>query len=267
VAGDAPTVMLLRVAGRREELRDRLAAGGVRVVDAPITRHEPLDDAALAPLDALLTRGEMPEIVIVTSAEAARVLAARAEGLGTSLSAALGGTLVAVVGPATARALAEAGRYPDLLAGERRAEGVVAALRDTVLARVRTGAPPHVALVRALEGRPELADGLEKLGARVTLAPAYRTVLDPGAIEAAVERLEAAPPALIVATSGRPVNALGRRFRERTGRDPALPVAALGPVTADAARAAGFTVALVAPEADASALAAAVQSHFRKDSA
>jgi uroporphyrinogen-III synthase len=265
VAGDAPTVMLLRVAGRREELRDRLATGGVRVVDAPITRHEPLDDAALAPLDALLTRGQVPEVVIVTSAEAARVLAARAEGLGTSLSAALGGTLVAVVGPATARALEEVGRPPDIVAADRRAEGVVAALRDTV--RVRDGRAPEVFLVRALEGRPELADGLEQLGARVTLAPAYRTVLDAGALEAAVERLEAAPPALIVATSGRPVNALGRRFRERTGRDPALPVAALGPVTADAARAAGFDVALVAPEADASALAAAVQSHFRKDSA
>lgn len=257
--------MLLRVAGRREDLRDRLVADGVRVLDAPIARHEALDDAARAPLDALLRGATSPDIVVLTSAEAVRALAERAGVLGATPAAALSRTLVAVVGPATARALGEAGRPPDVVAADRRAEGVVDALRDTVRERVRAGRAPEVLLVRALEGRAELAAGLEALGARVTLAPAYRTVLDAARLDAAVRALEREAPELIVATSGRPLAALGGALRERNAGSGAPPVAALGPVTADAARAAGFAVALVAPETDTMALAAAVRSHLRKD--
>ena len=85
---------------------------------------------------------------------------------------ALGSTLVAAVGPATADALRAAGVEPDLVPAEHRAAGLVAAFPDH-----EPGSSGHVVLFPCAEGAPStISEGLEGKGWEVRRVSAYRTV-------------------------------------------------------------------------------------------
>ncbi|MCL2379672.1 MAG: uroporphyrinogen-III synthase, partial [Coriobacteriia bacterium] len=79
----------------------------------------------------------------------------------------------AVVGPATAEALKQQGMYPDLLAQQYQAEGLVQAFQDMGDAAARL---ERILIPRALEAREILPEELARLGYEVTIAPVYQTV-------------------------------------------------------------------------------------------
>jgi len=170
----------------------------------------------------------------VTSATAVRVVAGRVSRLPA-------GVRVACVGEPTARAAREAGWAVDLVPEHESAAGLASALPSDA---------GHVLFPRSEIAAPTLVDGLRARGIAVSEVVAYRTVgtgddpivLDP-------------PPDAVLVTSGSVAQQVVRRM---TPLDPRTHVACIGPATADAARAAGLPVHVVARGRSAEALLDAV---------
>ena len=164
------------------------------------------------------------------------------------------GVRMAVVGPSTAKALAEAGWPVDLIPEEASGEGLVEAFR---MAGDAAGA--RVFFPASEIAREVIPEGLSALAAEVHQVTAYRLVnlrLDGEACRAAFERGDvqvvtfASPSAMEGLRAG-----LGEElFVELAAQ---VPAAAMGPTTADAVRAAGWERVWVAEEATLAGLAEA----------
>jgi uroporphyrinogen-III synthase len=234
------------------------ALGAVPLLFPAITIAPPADPG---PLDAALAGLAGYDWLLFTSANGVRAFLARLRATGRDLppSAAL---RVGAVGPATAAALAAAGRAPDLVPAEQTAGGLAAALGAVAGAAVLFPA--------ADIARPDLADGLRERGARVDVVTAYRTL--PAAPEdgaALAGELRAGTIDAVTFTS--PSTVRGFLAMVAHGRlDAAALVASagrpaivcIGPTTAGAARAAGLPVAAVAATQSADGLLAALLAHF-----
>lgn len=142
-----------------------------------------------------------------------------------------------VVGEATGRAAARAGLPPDLVPGSYRAEGLLEAAR-----RHRELDGLRILFARASEGRDVLPRGLEAAGARVTVLPAYRTVPDPNAAAELARDVADRRVAAVTLTAGSGARSLAAAWGGQPWPD-AVPVVALGPPTAAAARAHGIPIA------------------------
>jgi len=152
-------------------------------------------------------------------------------------------TVVAAIGPGTARALAERGIVADVVPERFVAEALVEALRGTEVAGRR------VLVARAAEARDVLPDALRERGADVDVVALYETVRE----QPEPEAIEAAQGADYVtftssSTVDNLIEALGDRF-PRGAR-----IVSIGPVTSGAARAAGLEVHVEAERHDVDGL-------------
>jgi uroporphyrinogen III methyltransferase/synthase len=170
----------------------------------------------------------------------------------------LAGRLVAAIGPETAATLRRGGIEPDLVPSEYRAEGLVEALRT----RLERG--DAVLLVRAAEAREVLPRDLEALGIRVTVAPAYRTILAREGAGEILPLLESRRIDAVAFTSSSTVRgflallAPADACRLLEG----VVVAAIGPVTAETAAEHGLHVSIMPHDYTVPALADAIADHF-----
>ena len=157
-------VLVTRPAHQAESLCQRIAAMGGVPVRLPLLVIEPAPDprSALQALDA----GRDAHWLIFTSVNAVtQALALRPDLLRRSRAR------VAAIGPATAQALARAGRAPDLVpSGGYRTE----VLLDHPELMQMVGR--HVLIVRGSSGRALLGDTLRSRGAEVAYAGVYRRV-------------------------------------------------------------------------------------------
>jgi uroporphyrinogen-III synthase/uroporphyrinogen III methyltransferase/synthase len=215
------------------ELAAQLAALGATVLHVPlIATLEPADGGEA--LAAALARLAHFDWLVVTSVNGARAVGAAA--------AAAPGVRLAAVGPATATVLAElAGRPVDLVPVAARAEGLLEELPH---------GPARVLLAHADQARPVLAAGLAAAGHDVEAVVAYRTVERPPS-DAEVAELAVADA--VVLASGSAARAYAAAVGTRVGGEPPV-VVCIGPVTADAARAAGLRVDHVADHPDPTTL-------------
>jgi uroporphyrinogen-III synthase len=143
-----------KLAGRLQELgAEAIEVPLIRIV--PPTSYEALDQAL----------GRLPEydVLLVTSANTARVLAERRPTPWNSQP------FTAVIGPATAQAMRDAGLRVDLQPSPSIAESLVRELAPTASAK-------HILLPRAQTARELLPDALRAAGARVDVVAAYRTL-------------------------------------------------------------------------------------------
>jgi len=252
-------LLLLVPEDRVDDWSAALKTSGATIAATPLTRTEALTDAEYRELDDWLSADDPDDFLVVTSAAGVRHLVARGSAVGVDMLRRLTPPLqVIAIGPATAQALSVAGRPADRMATESRAEGVLALLAGTPGGL----AGRRVVLLRAVEGRSELPDGLLGAGADFRLLPVYRTVIIPGAAERLAERLRSSGdrPEAIIVTSGRPLAALAAVLESEHRMS--VPLVALGPVTAEAARGLGFRVAAVAEEPTPSALESAIVRVF-----
>jgi uroporphyrinogen III methyltransferase/synthase len=170
------------------------------------------------------------------------------------------GPRTAVVGPATAAALSEAGWPVDRFPEEASARGLVRAFR------VAGDAPgARVLFPASAIAREEIPEGLARLGAVVDRVTAYRMTflpLDRGSCLAAVDAGEvdavtfASPSAMEGLRQGLG-HALFHRVAELT------PAAAMGPTTAAALEEAGWSRVVVAKTATMEGLAEAAEAAVR----
>ncbi|MBT2502307.1 uroporphyrinogen-III synthase [Curtobacterium sp. ISL-83] len=254
-AGARPPVVLVPRGGAwGEEVAAAARARGFDPRIVPLITDAPAADSDA--LDAALARlghpggadgrpappaadGSVPDVVgyrwvVVTSATAVRALAGRVSSLPSDVR-------VATVGDATARAARAAGWRVDLVPSEHSAAGLVQAMPDD--------AGP-VLFPRSEIAAPTLVNGLRGRGIDVDDVVAYRTVgtgSDPIALD---------PPAdAVLVTSGSVARQVAVRL---TPLDPRTRIACIGPGTADATRAAGLPVHVVARSRSTEALLDAV---------
>lgn len=261
---DGLSLLVTRPEGKSDGLSDVLASLGATVRTEALTRTAPLAEADYAPLDAALAALDRFDWLLVTSAEGVRFLLLRAAARGrpATLDALLpAGLKLAAIGSATAAACRATGRVPDLLPPEFHAEGLVAALAATP-----GGLAARFLLVRAEAAREVLPEAIRTAGGALTVAPAYRTVIDPEAAERAARAVAAGQVDLLVAASGAPLAALAGALPEAGVFDPSVVrVAALGPVTAARALELGMTVALTAPRATLENLVESLVAHCGRE--
>jgi uroporphyrinogen III methyltransferase/synthase len=240
-------VVVTRARSQAASLSARLAAMGAEVIEMPATRIEPLDQA---PLDAAVGRLGEYQWVVFTSQNAVRLFweSLRRAGLDAR---ALANCRVAAVGPATGGALLDIGIVVDLAPERFVAEAMLDAMRaHGSLAGARV-------LYAAAEGAREvLPAGLAELGARVDLIPIYRSVPDAADADELRGRIESGEVDAVTFTSASAVAA----FVAAVGTAAARAVAAvsIGPITSEAARAAGLQVLAEASPSTIGGLADAV---------
>jgi uroporphyrinogen III methyltransferase/synthase len=237
-------VVVTRARAQASGLAATLRALGAEVIELPAIRIVPRIDSAEV-RDAV--QGiHAYALVCLTSPNGVRLLFEALAEAGRDARA-LANATVAAIGPGTAAALAERGITADVVPERSIAEALVEALEDFEVA----GRPVLVA--RAVEARDVLPEALRERGAKVDVVGLYETLAeqpDPDAVEAA----KAAD--YLTFTSSSTV----RNFVEALGDG--LPagarVVSIGPVTSEAARGAGLTVAVEAERHDPEGLVEAL---------
>ena len=172
----------------------------------------------------------------------------------------LKGVRICTVGPATTTSVERLGIRVAVTPEEFRSEGVIAALTAT---GDLTGT--RILLPRAQIAREVLAEELRKAGADVTEVAAYRTEVGGEPRQDVYGMLLDRQIDAVTFTSASTV----RNFAQLLGSEQAADllrtttVAAIGPVTAEAAQNMGITAAVVPDEYTIPALVSALVEHFR----
>lgn len=244
------SVVVTRARDRVSGLAGRIRALGGEVIEVPVSRTEPVDPAepeVSGPLERFAA-GDF-DLVCFTSPTGVNSFFGLLEGIGMDARS-FGGAGLAAIGPSTARALAEHGLKADYLPERFVSEGMLRTLEKVPMEGRK------VLVARAAEGRELLPDTLRERGAEVVVMPVYRTVAEQPP-ETALAR--AAKADFITFTSASSVHNL-----VRTGSvDPSAfgpRVVTIGPVTSEAARDAGFEVAIEAERHDLDGLVEAIGS-------
>lgn len=236
-------IVVTRAREQASRFRQLLEEAGAEVLEVPTIRIEPPE--SWEPLDRAIARLDEFPWVIFTSVNGVENFRGRAGLSGEQrVLDVLRRRRLAAIGPATAEALNEWGVSPEVIPGEYRAEGLVEQLRSLI----RAG--DQVLLPRAAQTRDLLVKELERLGARVTEVPAYRTVPVKEGVQPLRRALEDGTVHVVTFTSSSTV----RHFVAMFGPGEAealledVGVACIGPVTAGTAVELGLPADIVASE-------------------
>ncbi len=226
---------------------------GAEVVYAPAIELQPPD--SWEPLDRALRALGGFHWLIFTSANGVAFFSRRLDELGGDIRD-LQGVRIAAIGPETARAVRQLHLRVDAVPQEYRAERVLDVLGDV---RGR-----RILLPRAAGAREVLPEELRRRGAEVVEVAAYRNTAPRRDSEQVRQRLAAGEIHLLTFTSSSTVRNFAALFSpeelDRWVRP--VPVACIGPVTAEAARALGLQVVVQPAEYTVRSFAAAIGEFF-----
>ena len=239
------TVLVPRARGQAGGFSRLLRERGAEALEVPAIEIRPV--VSTAELDRAvheLAEGRYDWLVL-TSVNGVAALRGRVEALRRGVP---GRARVAAVGPATEAALRDWGVVPDLVPG---------VATTAALGLQFPHGPGDVLLARADRANPELGVALRAKGWRTQEVVAYHTVpvgeLDP----ATRRRLDDGEVDWVAFTASSTVEGFVRGYG---GPPPGgVRVAAIGPVTAGAARAAGMRVAATATQHTIPGLVAAIE--------
>jgi uroporphyrinogen-III synthase len=239
------TVLVPRARGQAGGFSRLLRERGAEALEVPAIEIRPV--GSTAELDRAvqeLAEGRYDWLVL-TSVNGVAALRGRVEALRRGVP---GRARVAAVGPATEAALRDWGVVPDLVPG---------VATTAALGLQFPHGPGDVLLARADRANPELGVALRAKGWRTQEVVAYHTVpvgeLDP----ATRRRLDDGEVDWVAFTASSTVEGFVRGYG---GPPPGgVRVAAIGPVTAGAARAAGMRVAATATQHTIPGLVAAIE--------
>ena len=175
----------------------------------------------------------------------------------------LGGLKIAAIGSKTAAELKAFGINPDLIPDEYRAESIITELTKRGPVKGLSFLIP-----RAETARETLPGELEKMGAFVDVIPIYRTITPTTDTSKIKELLSEGNIDLITFTSSSTVQNFIKMFRDCQDdfyvwmKKPAI--ACIGPITANTASNAGFTVAVMPETYTIEALVSVIVDMFSK---
>jgi uroporphyrinogen III methyltransferase/synthase len=248
-------VLVTRPRDQSADLVERLEAMGAEAIEAPMIRIEPPDN--FEALDAACERADTFDWIVFSSTNAVDAFIGRLLLSPFDLRA-LGHAKLCGVGSATSDRLARHGLKLDVMPSEYRAEALIHALTQAGDLEGKKILLPHADI-----GREVIADEVRKRGAQVVEVVAYRTVAtDP-------ER-EGQPDVYRMLLEGRidivtfTSPSAVRNMVSVLGAEPAVDllrktvVAAIGPVTADAAARCGIETSVVPEKFTVAALVHAI---------
>lgn len=243
-------ILITRTREQSSALAAILLTYGASVEEIPTIRIELPD--SYAPLDAALAALADYDTLILTSANAARVVAQR-----LTLPCPAQPFTVAI-GPATAHAIRAAGLRVDLQPLPAIAESVVRDLAPNAQGK-------HILLARAEQARDLIPNALRSAGAVVDVVATYRTVLAE----------DSAP--LLRSAFNKPVDAVAftssstvHNFFTLLGPEAALlalsgtACCSIGPVTSATLRSHGVRTLVESEQHDVPGLAATIAAHFAR---
>jgi uroporphyrinogen-III synthase len=242
-------ILITRAPGRSSELAATLQAEGAIVVSVPTIEIIPPE--SYAPLDEALARVDQFDWIVFTSAHAVEVFGERRNPDILSPP-------IAVIGPATGRAIEQLGLEvalaPTSYVAESLAESLAPYMRDA-----------KVLLIRAAEARDVLPAALNEAGARLTVVEAYRNQIPLGSIPR-LRELFASPvdyPDAITFTSASTARNL-ITLLEASGLvlPPGIVLASIGPITSRTLRELGFEPTVEAKAATIQELVQALRNCF-----
>tara|TARA_B100001123_G_scaffold244518_1_gene273387 strand:+ start:8063 stop:9610 length:1548 start_codon:yes stop_codon:yes gene_type:complete len=252
-------ILVTRPETQAADLVKRLSNLGADPIEAPMIRIEPPDD--YGPLDKACELADTFDWVVFTSVNGVDSFLKRLIH-GAKDIRELRGVRLCAIGPATAARLAEYGLKVDLIPPEYRGEAVAEALRgaDTLSER-------RILLPRADIARELLPDELRRAGAKVVDVTAYRTVLAGGEKDTGPDvykMLLDQKIDVVTFTSASTV----RNFVKALGPEPAADllnttvVAAIGPITAEAANHLNIQTTIMPSTYTVPALIDAIVAHY-----
>lgn len=262
-----PRVLVTRAPHQASALAVALQALGCEPVLIPTIELAP--PASFEALDGALAHLNTYHWLIFTSANAVGAFAQRAmtpsapqpalslsKGLDSELRAERQRPLIAAIGAATARALESIGLQTDLIPPQAIAESLTTALIPHALQH--DGTPTRFLLIRAESARDHLPDALTAAGAKVTIAPVYRTIIPEPSITLLKELLHDSnhcPDAITFTSSSTATNLIA--LLEVANLELPLGVirASIGPITSQTLREFGLPPHIEAPEATVESLA------------
>ena len=156
---------------------------------------------------------------------------------------------IASIGPATTRALTTIGLTPTLIPEKAIAESLATALLPHTLQP--DGNPTRFLLVRAEQARDHLPEALRAACAKVTIAPAYRTITPPDSLaklQALFSDSANYPDAITFTSSSTAQNLLNLLAEANLTLPPEILRASIGPITSQTLRDLGHPPHLEAPE-------------------
>ncbi|MCL6472781.1 MAG: uroporphyrinogen-III C-methyltransferase [Firmicutes bacterium] len=252
-------ILITRAKEQAKAFSELIAELGGQAIEVPtieITDPDSFENIDRA-LDRLET-GAGYDWVIFTSANGVRFFVKRMRELKKDIRI-LAGAKVAVIGPATAKAVKRLLINIDITPKEFVAEGLIEEFKQIGIAG------QNFLIPRAKVARDILPDTLREMGGEVDVVEVYQTVLD----EAAASRIKKliAEKSIDIATFTSPstinnfVEILGLDFKELM-KD--ITVAVIGPVTKDAVEKFGLKVDVVAEEYTIPGLVNAIAKRQKK---
>jgi uroporphyrinogen III methyltransferase / synthase len=245
-------VLITRAGHQSDAFARALLERGAEPLSAPTIAIEPADDSRAAD-DALAELASFAWIAF-TSQNGVDAFFERLAAHGADARA-LAGAKVSAIGERTAERLERYGIHADLVPAVYISEEVA----EAIIARSQPG--DRVLLYRASEARDALPRELEAAGRRVTVVAAYKTVVphDPDFAQ------KVARSDVLTFTSASTV----RGFVTQLGSSGATAargkcVACIGPITAEAARAAGLNVDVVASVYTTAGILEALEAYFAR---
>jgi uroporphyrinogen III methyltransferase/synthase len=234
------TIVITRAAAQAGDLRDELERRGARVLECPTIQIVPPAD--WTPVDEAVRRLEAYNWLLFTSANAVDRFLSRVRLAGKDPA-----VPIAAVGPATEARLARWNLRASVVPRDFRAEGLLDIFPEC-LDGIRILFP------RAEQGRELLSEQLRVRGATVDLVVVYRTI-QTGA-EPLKKVLTSEPVDCVVFMSPSAIN------RELTAALKGVTIAVIGPVTGEAAKAAGLHPSIEPGQSTVQDLAAAIEAYY-----
>lgn len=249
------TILITRSPRQSGDFRELLEARGARVVELATIEIRPRPSAEIDPAAGQVLDWDW---LIFTSANAVRIFLDRCQATGTlSPLKTAPKPLICAVGPATRSALEEIGLEVNLMPENFRAEGVLAAFQE----RLGDLSSLRFLLPVASKARAVLPDGLQAMGAELTVLPVYDTVPPEDAAEQLQQLLSRVRPDLVAVTS----SSTARNFVALCPPeiDPqSFAFASIGPITGKTCRELGLNVALEATVSTIPGLVEAISEYF-----
>jgi hydroxymethylbilane synthase len=244
-------VIVTRPRHQAGQLMQALGERGAQTMLLPTTQIETVaDTSALDAALAAAARGEFDWIAF-TSANAVSVVANRMDALDISPGL-LNSVKVAAVGEATARAARDAGLTVELVPSTATGAGLTSEMLDHVVPGTRILYP------RSAIGRDELTSTLRPAGVEVVAIDAYRTIPEQSVDPVVLGQVAHGGADAIVFASPSSIHGLIEILGVDRSALKSCPAVCAGPVTADAAREAGLTVAAISADPGAQAISEAV---------
>jgi uroporphyrinogen-III synthase len=247
-------ILITRTRKQASELATQLEALGATTIAVPTIEIVP--PASYASLDDALARLGSFDWLIFTSANSVEAFATRLRLRRSGGPVSL--PKIAVIGPATARAVEVQGFAVDLVPQLYVAESLTESL-------LPHASGSHMLLVRAEEARDVLPGSLSAAGAEVIVAPAYRNQLPTSSISLVGEIFAAPGVGLdaITFTSASTVRNLAALLDQAGLIIPSgVVLASIGPITSEALRELNYRPTVEAREATIPALVRTLAEHF-----